>query len=250
VSGAGFPDALIVEHDPKYTSTLFRAFVKGIMMGSSLIVSSENHKSANAKVELANGVIGDTLRAFANGRKDDWDRQFAEFAIDNVCLTLGGGLTPFFTDRERVPASHSPPQSARHADEAPARYAGRMREAGATVRALLVEAQVACKAKLDAGRVDTVFTVGDQVMLRTKELLDAADIGKLRPRWDGPLTALPCPSRTRTPSRCHAQRGEAPLPTWTGSGRTSPGPTRHPPPWPGLPRGGRTRGGAAPQPPG
>ena len=36
------------------------------------------------------------------------------------------------------------------------------------------------KAKLDAGRVDTVFHVGDRVLLRTRELLDAADIGKLR----------------------------------------------------------------------
>jgi len=35
--------------------------------------------------------------------------------------------------------------------------------------------------------VDTVFKVGDQVMLRTKELLDAAEIGKLRPRWEGPF---------------------------------------------------------------
>jgi hypothetical protein len=39
-----------------------------------------------------------------------------------------------------------------------------------------------------------VFKVGDQVLLRTKELLDAADIGKLRPRWDGPFTVTACPS--------------------------------------------------------
>jgi hypothetical protein len=32
------------------------------------------------------------------------------------------------------------------------------------------------------------------VLLRTKELLDAADIGKLRPRWDGPFTVTACPS--------------------------------------------------------
>ena len=43
------------------------------------------------------------------------------------------------------------------------------------------------KAKLDQGRVDTVFQVGDEVMLRTAELLDAAEIGKLRPRWEGPF---------------------------------------------------------------
>ncbi len=43
------------------------------------------------------------------------------------------------------------------------------------------------KAKLDAGRVDTVFKVGELVRMRTKELLDAADIGKLLQRWDGPF---------------------------------------------------------------
>ena len=39
-------------------------------MGSCLIVGSAYHKNTNAKVEWANGVIGDTLRAYANGRKD------------------------------------------------------------------------------------------------------------------------------------------------------------------------------------
>jgi hypothetical protein len=37
---------------------------------------------------------------------------------------------------------------------------------------------------LDVGRMDTVFQVGDRVLLRTKELLDAADIGKLLQLWD------------------------------------------------------------------
>ncbi len=72
-----------------------------------------------------------------------------------------------------------------------------MRELELSVRELLAAAaQRERKAKLDAGRVDTVFKVGDRVLLRTKELLrlDAADIGKLRPRWDGPFTVTACPS--------------------------------------------------------
>ncbi len=39
--------------------------------------------------------------------------------------------------------------------------------------------------------MDTVFQVtagvGDQVLLRTKILLDATEVGKLRPRWEGPF---------------------------------------------------------------
>ena len=50
-----------------------------------------------------------------------------------------------------------------------------------TVRELLAAAQAERKARLDEGRVDTVFKVGDRLLLRTKELLDAADIGTLRP---------------------------------------------------------------------
>ncbi len=48
----------------------------------------------------------------------------------------------------------------------------------------MAAAQQERKAKLDAGRVDTVFKVWDQVLLLTKKLLDAADIGKLLPLWD------------------------------------------------------------------
>ena len=36
--------------------------------------------------------------------------------------------------------------------------------------------------------------VGDGVLLRTNELLDAADISMLRLRWDGPFKATTCPS--------------------------------------------------------
>ncbi len=53
-----------------------------------------------------------------------------------------------------------------------------------SVHKLLAAAQQGCrgKAKLDAGRVDMVFKVEDQVLLWTKELLEAADISKLLQR--------------------------------------------------------------------
>jgi hypothetical protein len=117
------------------------------------------------------------------------------FAINNAASTLGDGLTPFFIERgahPRLPLSTVPVDGA--SGESPALYARRMRTMELTVRELLAAAQQARKAKLDTGRVDTVFKVGDRVLLRTKELLDAADIGKLRPRWNGPFTVTGCPS--------------------------------------------------------
>jgi hypothetical protein len=100
-------------------------------MGSRLIVGSAYHKNTNAKVERANGVIGDTLRAHANGRKDDWDRQLplAVFAINNAASTLGDGLTPFFIDSGAHPRLPLTAPATSHPDcEAQALYARRMRE--------------------------------------------------------------------------------------------------------------------------
>jgi hypothetical protein len=51
------------------------------------------------------------------------------------------------------------------------------------------------------GRDDTVFKVGDRVLLRTTELLNAADIGKLRQRWDGQFAIMARPARAPEPAR-------------------------------------------------
>ena len=186
-SGDGVPDVLVVDHDPKFTSKLFKEFTRRI--GSSLLIGSAYHKNTNARAERVNGVLGDTLRAFANGRKDDWDvwLPYAVFAINNAASTLGGDLTPFFIDRGQHPRLPLSLPDLRAAGELPAAYATRMRALEAEVRALLHAAQQERKAALDPGRVDTTFQVGDQVMLRAHELLDAAEVGKLRPRWEGPF---------------------------------------------------------------
>ena len=58
--------------------------------GLCLIVGSAYHKNTDAKVERADGVIRDTLRAYLNGRKHDWDSHLplAELAIDNTASTI------------------------------------------------------------------------------------------------------------------------------------------------------------------
>jgi hypothetical protein len=69
-----------------------------------------------------------------------------------------------------------------------------MRDLELTVHKLLSAVQHEWKAKLDAGQVNTVFQMGDQVLLLTKELLDTADISKLLQLWDWHFTVMACPS--------------------------------------------------------
>ena len=56
----GIPDVLVVDHDPKFTSALFKEFTR--------CIGSAYHKNTNAKVKRANGVLGDTgLRQWPQG---------------------------------------------------------------------------------------------------------------------------------------------------------------------------------------
>ena len=177
----------MVDHDPKFACALFRSFVKG--WGWCLIVGSAYHKNTNTKVELANGVVSGMLRAFANGSKDDWDDPLplTVFAINNAASTLGCDLTPFFVDRGAHPRLQlSPPRDDLAASESPAHYAQQMLAMEVTVLELLAAAQAEQKAKLDTGRVDTVFKVGNRVLLRTKELLDAATLASYAPGGTAP----------------------------------------------------------------
>ena len=68
-----------------------------------VLSSKENHR--------------DTLRAFVNGRGDDWDRclPLVDFAINNSESAVAAGMTPFFIDRgehPRLPLSHGPTEPA------------------------------------------------------------------------------------------------------------------------------------------
>ena len=55
---------------------------------------------------------------------------------------------------------------------------------------MLHVAQAELKAKLDQGRIDIKFTPGNLVLVQSKELLDAAEIGKPHNRWEGPFKVI------------------------------------------------------------
>ncbi len=83
-------------------------------------------------------------------------------------------------------------------------YARRMRELELSVRELLAAAQLERKAKLDTGQVDTVFKVGDQVLLLTKELLDAAALASCGSGGRDPSLSRPARAPTVAPHLPHS----------------------------------------------
>ncbi len=198
-SGDVFPDVLTVDHDSEFTSEVFRAFVKG--WGSCLIVGSAYHKNTNAKVDRANSVVSDTLR-LRQRTQGRLARPPAAHCVGHQQHGIDARRRPdAFLRRPRRTPSAAPVSTLRRPHscaELPAHYAQWMRAMEVTVQELLAAAQKERKAKLRVDTAFNLFKVGDQVMvlLRTKELLDAADIGKLRPQWDrdGPCTVMACPS--------------------------------------------------------
>ncbi len=100
---------LLVDHDIKSTSDVFKfqAFVHG--MGSCLIVCSAYHKNTNDKVERANGVIGNTLCRDAS--TPTGARTAGICSCPSLCLPSTTRLQPWatdFIDRGAHPPSRPP----------------------------------------------------------------------------------------------------------------------------------------------
>ena len=178
--------------DAKFTSDVFRAFSPSAWTRVSLSARHTSRTPTPRWSAGANGVISDMLRTYDTRLRRPSGTRLTPHARrvrhQQRCLA-------FFIDRgahPRLPLS--PPHDDRGTCKSPTQYVQQMWTMESTVRELLAAAQAERKGKLDTGRVDTVFQVGDLVLLRTKELPDAADFGKLRPRLDGPCVVTACPS--------------------------------------------------------
>ena len=116
-----------------------------------------------------------------------WDAWLpcAVLAIDSAASTPGGELTLPFIDRGQHPGPalslpDLPPAGRR-------RTIGGIRDSLEPEREVRAAARGASGAQGGAGpgpgrrRLDATLQVGNQVLLRAKELLDAAEVGKLLP---------------------------------------------------------------------
>jgi hypothetical protein len=153
------------------------------------------------------------LRAFANGRKVDWDGHLHHQQRNIDPWRRPGAL---FYRPQRAPPAPAVASSRRPAaGESPAHYAADAGDGGDGTGAAGGGAggtegearrwpghsvqggwgnQVLLHTKEQITSIARHSGRGDRVLLRTKELLESADIRKLCPRWDGPFTVTACPS--------------------------------------------------------
>jgi hypothetical protein len=68
--GVGLPDTFVSDRDARFAGS-FRTALRAAL-GASLIFVSPHYCHTTRKVERANGVIADVLRALAGNRRDDW----------------------------------------------------------------------------------------------------------------------------------------------------------------------------------
>ena len=120
-SGAGFSDVLVVDHDAKFTSEVFRAFVTS--MGSSLIVGSAYHKNTNAKAPGGTGPRRYQRHAAIvcqrpQGPEDDWDKQLTFSSRSTTQRRRSAGTrhcqSPGRQTRRRAGGERIPARPCRH----------------------------------------------------------------------------------------------------------------------------------------
>lgn len=186
ISKHGTPKELVSDRDPRFTSNFWREFCAGQSITMSM--SSGAHPETDGQTERANRVLEEVLRHYVAPSQDNWDEllPMAEFAINNAWQESVQN-TPFmlnFGQHPRTPATmHLELKVPAAAD-----FTTGIEQAVQRAKQLLLAAQDRQKAHADRRREQVTYSVGDEVLLCTKNIkLQFNGTRKLLPRFIGPF---------------------------------------------------------------
>ena len=201
----GVPQSIVSDRGPQFCNKFFEHLSAAI--GSTQLRSSAYHPQTDGQTERMNRVIEDTLRHYVCPDQDDWDEwlPMVEFAI-NDSKNESTGETPFFLNYARHPrmpielqlaGAGKRPKQGRPPEVplAPAvqKFTADMQLALSRAKQLLQAAQDRQKAYADKKRRHVEFSVGQLVLLNTKNIkLKHPGSMKLMPRWIGPFKVVKC----------------------------------------------------------
>ncbi|KAI7935956.1 hypothetical protein MJO29_015259 [Puccinia striiformis f. sp. tritici] len=91
----GFPDRIISDRGPTFTSKFWLAFMKSLNIKAA--TSTAYHPQTDGQTERMNQILEDYLRHFVNYHQTDWAEKLdlAEFSLNNM-HSSSSGVSPFF----------------------------------------------------------------------------------------------------------------------------------------------------------
>ncbi|GJP80320.1 hypothetical protein CLOP_g10543 [Closterium sp. NIES-67] len=185
ISQHGIPTTLISDRDPKFTSKFWKELMS--LLGTKLAMSSAYHPQTDGQTERLNQIVEQLLRAACKDDISKWDLHLPvlEFAYNNA-THAATGQTPFFLCYGRHPLTPQKPTTP--AKVQPAHdFITTMHQLWDRTHKRLLDIQQQQKRQADRHRNDHTISVGDQVLLDTRNLDISHLPSKLRPRFCGPF---------------------------------------------------------------
>lgn len=196
----GFPGNIVSDRDKLFTSKFWETFHG--LVGTQLSRSSAFHPQTDGQTERLNRTLEDMLRHYVSPLHEDWDRWLpcAEFAINNSVLQATG-TTPFFLNYGQHPRTPLHLNITRQLQKfgtlsrvpRAVDFAQAMQDHVQQARKHLLAARDRMSCYVNAGRSAVSFSVGQAVLLNTKNLsFKGPGTRKFHPRWIGPFTVTRC----------------------------------------------------------
>ncbi|GJP42786.1 hypothetical protein CLOM_g2319 [Closterium sp. NIES-68] len=185
ISQHGIPTTLISDRDPKFTSKFRKELMS--LLGTKLAMSSAYHPQTDGQTKRLNQIVEQLLHAASKDDISKWDLHLPvlEFASNNA-THAATGQTPFFLCYGRHPLTPQKPTTS--ATVQPAHdFITTMHQLWDRTHKGLLDIQQQQKRQADRHRNDHTITVGDQVLLDSRNLDISHLPSKLRPRFCGPF---------------------------------------------------------------
>jgi hypothetical protein len=186
----GLPQHIVSDRNPRFTANFMRELCR--LLGVHQGLSTAFHPQTDGQTEIVNRRMEDILRHFVGPSQSGWDSLLpcVEFAI-NSSWHESIQETPFVLNYGRHPRTPFSVQftAADLASSVPAaqRFTHEMQLATVRAKACLVAALARQKAAADKGRRDVAFSVGESVLLHSRNLSLKGGARKLMPKWVGPF---------------------------------------------------------------
>jgi len=182
----GLPTDIVSDWNSRFTSETWKEFLE--ILGIRPRMSTAFHPQTDGQTERLNQTIEAYLRAFVNREQENWVLllPMAEFAYNNS-VTIGNGMSLFYANYGRHPATMDPPSS-EPLNPASTVYTHWMQTVHDESRKGLEAAQERMRQYTDPDRKEPpAYQVGDLVMLSGRNIKTRRPSKKLDHKNHGPF---------------------------------------------------------------